>query len=292
MMKVEAFIEKLRYATSVKTLYIMGCFGAPMNAANKARYTKNYAYNKQASRTKKINSASGDTFGFDCVCLIKGILWGWTGDKSRVYGGASYASNGVPDIGSDTMMTAKHTSNISSDFSKLEVGELVWLPGHIGVYVGGGDVIECSPAWKDGVQVTKLSQRKWTKHGKLKYLEYPKKAEAKKYTVLLDILGYYTSADAKAGLKGNWIVKAGDYFIFNEANGMINVSSKQDTAGYWINPTDNVIKPKEPTPEEPKEEPIIDPPKEGETDRVNQLFDMIIAFILAIKEFVLSWFKD
>ena len=45
---------------------------APLTAANKKRYTQNHSYNKQAARTKMINAASADTFGFDCVCLIKG----------------------------------------------------------------------------------------------------------------------------------------------------------------------------------------------------------------------------
>ena len=36
-----------------------------------------------------INAASADTFGFDCVCLIKGLLWGWCGDKSKTYEGMS-----------------------------------------------------------------------------------------------------------------------------------------------------------------------------------------------------------
>ena len=66
----------LDVAQNYKTLYVMGCFGAPMTAANKKRYTQNHSYNKQAARTKMINAASADTFGFDCVCLIKGLLWG------------------------------------------------------------------------------------------------------------------------------------------------------------------------------------------------------------------------
>lgn len=104
MMKSKTFIEKLiDAAQNHKTLYVMGCFGAPMTAANKTRYTQNHSYNKQAARTAMIKAASADTFGFDCVCLIKGILWGWTGDKSKTYGGAVYASNGVPDIGADTL---------------------------------------------------------------------------------------------------------------------------------------------------------------------------------------------
>ena len=40
---------------------VMGCFGAPMNAANKKRYTSNYAYNKKAERTALINAATADT---------------------------------------------------------------------------------------------------------------------------------------------------------------------------------------------------------------------------------------
>ena len=62
------------------------------------------SYNKAAARVKMINAASEDTFGFDCVCLIKGILWGWNGDKNATYGGAKYASNNVPDLGADSMI--------------------------------------------------------------------------------------------------------------------------------------------------------------------------------------------
>ena len=130
-------------AKNYKTLYIMGCFGAPMTAANKKRYSTNYDYNKQASRTAMINAATTDTFGFDCVCLIKGVLWGWSGDKTKTYGGAKYVSNGVPDIGADSMIKA--CKEISTDFSKIEIGEAVWMEGHIGVYVGDGLAVECTP---------------------------------------------------------------------------------------------------------------------------------------------------
>ena len=65
-------------ATNYKTLYILGCFGAPLNNSNKQRYTNNYGYNKNSTRNYKILNSSSYTFGFDCVCLIKGILfWKW-----------------------------------------------------------------------------------------------------------------------------------------------------------------------------------------------------------------------
>lgn len=181
MMKSKTFIEKLiDAAQNHKTLYVMGCFGAPMTDANKTRYTQNHSYNKQAARTAMIKAASADTFGFDCVCLIKGILWGWTGDKSKTYGGAVYASNGVPDIGADSMI-GKCKNVSTGNWGNMTPGEALWVPGHIGVYIGDGLAVECSPAFKNDVQITAVGNigknagyntRTWQKHGRLPYVDY------------------------------------------------------------------------------------------------------------------------
>lgn len=169
-------------AQNHKTLYVMGCFGAPLTEANKERYCNNHSYNKKSSRQEMILSASSDTFGFDCVNLIKAILWGWNGDKSKNYGGAKYASNGVPDIDADVMIN--NCKEVSTDFSGLEVGEVVWMPGHIGVYIGDGLAVECTPTWENGVQITACNcnktgynRRNWKKHGKLPYITYAKEAK-------------------------------------------------------------------------------------------------------------------
>jgi len=76
-------------AKNYKTLYVMGCFGAPLTGGNVTRYCQNHEYNRAADRTRMIKAAANQSppvFGFDCVCLIKGILWGWNGDASRTYG--------------------------------------------------------------------------------------------------------------------------------------------------------------------------------------------------------------
>lgn len=177
-MNASEFVAKLKdVANNYKTLYVMGCFGAPMNVRNKTRYCKNHPYNQQASRTKMIQNASSDTFGFDCVNLIKGILWGWNGDLNKTYGGASYKTHGVPDVSADGMI--KLCTDLSTDFTKIEVGEAVWTNGHIGVYIGDGLAIECTPAWKNKVQITACNctkagynTRHWKKHGKLPYINY------------------------------------------------------------------------------------------------------------------------
>lgn len=171
-------------AKSYKTLYVMGCFGAPMTEANKQRYIDHHAYNRKVAPQKAILAASADTFGFDCVCLLKALLWGWNGDLNHIYGGAAYASHSVPDLGADQMFAL--CKDVSTDFTDIAVGEAVWLTGHIGVYIGDGLAVECTPAWDNCVQITAVHNigkksgyngRKWTKHGKLPYVTYEESAE-------------------------------------------------------------------------------------------------------------------
>lgn len=182
VMKSDEFIKKLKdIASNYKTLYIMGCFGSPMTESNKVRYTQNHSYNMNPTRVKMINSATSDTFGFDCVNLIKGILWGWNGDKTKSYGGAKYQSNGVLDEGADIFF--KTRCKASQDWTNIEPGEAVWMSGHIGVYIGEGLVVECTPKWSNNVQITAVGNigakagyntRNWTSHGKIEYIDYSK----------------------------------------------------------------------------------------------------------------------
>ncbi len=179
-MKYSEFTATLReIAEHHKTLYVMGCFGAPLTEANKKRYIAHHAYNAAPERRAKIVGASADTFGFDCVCLVKGVLWGWSGDKNAIYGGADYCRGGVPDIGTEQMIAA--CSGVSRDFDRVVPGELLHMPGHVGVYIGGGLAVECTPAWADGVQITAVGNigtvpgkntRTWVEHGRLPYIEY------------------------------------------------------------------------------------------------------------------------
>lgn len=179
-MKASVFCSKLvDVATKYKTLYVMGCFGAPLNAINKQRYTNNHDYNRDPKRTARIMAATSDTFGFDCVNLIKAILWGWIGDVDRAHGGAMYKSNGVPDVSASVLFGM--CSDVSDDFTNIVPGEMLYRPGHCGVYIGDGLAVECTPKWSGGVQKTVVANigtkscynlRMWDRHGKLPFIDY------------------------------------------------------------------------------------------------------------------------
>lgn len=67
-------------------------------------------------------------------------------------------------------------------------------------------------------------------------VEVPK---GKKYDVKTTINGYVNAVDAKNKKNAKTKVSAGNYYIYKESNGMVNVSSKQGVSGSWINPDEN-----------------------------------------------------
>lgn len=175
------FTDKLiRIAQETKTVYGLGMWGQLISENIIASKTKQLPHWYTESKQKELRALIGtDTFGFDCVCLIKAVLWGWSGSLTAANGGAVYESNGVPDIGTETMI--ERCSGVTADFSSVALGEAVWMPGHIGIYIGDKLVVECTPIWDNGVQITAVANqggrsgyhaRTWSKHGKLPWVSY------------------------------------------------------------------------------------------------------------------------
>ncbi len=147
-MNVEDFIAKILEYEKMPTIYKLGKF---MNSYRKVK--------------------KGNYLECDCSGLIKGTLWGYpnNGRYGHIY----------PDVNANTIMST-YCYNQSSDFNNITRGEFVWMNGHIGVYVGNGKVCECSPKWENGIQITKLNQRKWLKHGFSKWLDYSSNTNSSK----------------------------------------------------------------------------------------------------------------
>ena len=192
MMKANDFVAKLySIATTKKTVYAWGMFGSTITKSTVQGKAKQYPYwyteRKIDSVFSPLYGSVTPVWGFDCIGLIKGVLWGWGGNESKTYGGAIYASNGVPDVSADAMIG--RCSNVNTDFSSIAVGEYLWMKGHCGVYMGNSKVIESSPKWANGVQVTALSARNWLKHGKLPWVEYSVKEVKNVVKIELSVLG-------------------------------------------------------------------------------------------------------
>lgn len=161
VMTASEFIKKVKHVESLPTVYYS------VSGGNWAKW-------------------NGSSWNFDCVILIKAILWGWNENKNHPHGGAVYASNGVKDVNADGMINL--CTNVSSDFKNIEPGEVVWCKGHVGVYIGNRQVIEATAAWNKKVQLSTLGQNgerskngkysvKWLKHGKLPYIDYGQTAK-------------------------------------------------------------------------------------------------------------------
>ena len=167
------FIRLLEDISKMKTYYIKGGFGHVLKASNKKRLIDQYKYNKD--RADKINALDPSTFAFDCCGLIKGALWGFTGDRVKTYGGAVYKANGLDDVNESGLL--KLCKNVTTDLNKKEAGDFLYMSGHCGIYAGNNKVIECTPAGKCGVQITDFNRVKWTKCGKFPFIQYEASAQ-------------------------------------------------------------------------------------------------------------------
>ena len=101
----------------------------------------------------------------DCVGLIKG--YGWLNPDTMTI---DYGTNGMPDLGANQMYYSASVSGTIDTMPDIP-GLAVWHDGHIGVYIGNGEVIEAMGT-KYGVVKTELAGRGWTHWLQIEYINY------------------------------------------------------------------------------------------------------------------------
>lgn len=149
--------------------YWYGTFGQistpTLYAQKKKQYPKMYRW----SYTKKeLNQKV-----HDCVGLIKGYLWcDSPSDTTPKY-------NAKQDVSANGMLDRCKKKGKISTIPDVP-GVLVFMNGHVGVYIGDGYVIEAK-GHKYGVVKTKLKGRGWKNWGYCPYISYeePKKPASK-----------------------------------------------------------------------------------------------------------------
>lgn len=173
----QEFANKCLEVLKYKTVYASGTFGQCATDGNINNKAKQYPKWYTKARVNMLKSLPDDTRMFDCCGLIKGVYWGFPNTV--------YTSNGLKDVNDQRLWEMCEQSR---DFSNIQVGELLWLQGHVGLYIGDGKGIECTSQWANKVQITAvgnigaisgLKTRKWTGHGKLPFISYEQKEEPK-----------------------------------------------------------------------------------------------------------------
>ena len=144
--------------------YVWGTFGHVLTEslfeAKLAQYPDALAGNADFIRQTWVGGRTTD-----CVGLIKG--YGWLDAETEEI---VYNTNGMPDISANEMY---HSATVSGTIDTIPEtpGLAVWHDGHIGVYIGNGEVVEAMGT-RYGVVKTKLEGARWTHWLKIPYISY------------------------------------------------------------------------------------------------------------------------
>ena len=106
----------------------------------------------------------------DCVGLIKG--YSWYDPQTESFG---YAVNGMPDLSANQIYEYSDEKGTIDTIPEIP-GLLVWMDGHVGIYIGNGEVIEAMGTHY-GVVRTQLSRRGWQAWAKVPGIVYLEESE-------------------------------------------------------------------------------------------------------------------
>ncbi len=147
--------------------YWYGTFGNKATKSLLNDKTKQYPSHYQPKRMDKYKMQLGARV-HDCVGLIKGYLWSKDANSSPKY-------NAAQDVNANGMLKRCKEQGKIGTLPEIP-GVLVFMKGHVGIYVGKGKVIEAR-GFNYGVVETLLSERKWTSWGKCPWIQYPTDAK-------------------------------------------------------------------------------------------------------------------
>lgn len=169
-MSEKNFVDTLKFAASIKT-----------------RYWNQYPYNCGYMH-------EDGAVSWDCLNLVKSIINGWK--YSKIPG--TFCNNFSKTGDCTEWGLISQCGIVSTDFKKLNYTAVLYMPGHIGTYIGHEvvihgntyNVIECTSRWGGGVFYTYVDKyggrynhkggtylgSNWTHHGKMtEWLAYSTK---------------------------------------------------------------------------------------------------------------------
>jgi cell wall-associated NlpC family hydrolase len=102
----------------------------------------------------------------DCIGLIKGYFWTDNADDTNYHYRRIF-----PDVSADMQFNRSKRKGTSISTMPEVPGVLVFMKGHVGVYIGDGWVVEAR-GHAYGVVKTRLKDRKWNKWAFIDELQY------------------------------------------------------------------------------------------------------------------------
>lgn len=149
--------------------YVYGTYGTVLNESlltiKVSQYPGEVQENEDFIRRNWLGGRTSD-----CVGLIKG--YGWLNPENHE---VEYGTNGMPDINANTMYENAAEKGTIDTIPEIP-GLAVWHEGHIGIYIGNGEVIQAANTY-DGVIRTPLSYNRWTHWLKVPYISYIEETE-------------------------------------------------------------------------------------------------------------------
>lgn len=164
-------VEHCKAWLKYPTRYGWGCWGQPVSDSIIAAKSRQYPDHYDQYRRAELARLIGKAWMIDCVGLIKNYYWGMAPGGNKI----NYIAK--TDVSADDMYYRARIKGPISNMPDLP-GICVQLPGHIGVYIGDGKVIESTRGiFGDGVVITKLTDRKWVHWLQCPYIDYIVKEE-------------------------------------------------------------------------------------------------------------------
>lgn len=103
----------------------------------------------------------------DCIGLIKGYMWTVNANSTQY----TYEAYGFKDLSANMYLSkCQHKSSDMDTIPEIP-GIAVFMKGHVGVYIGNGEVIEAR-GHAYGVVKTQLKKRKWTSWAYIDEIQY------------------------------------------------------------------------------------------------------------------------
>ncbi len=164
-LNVEGLRSHVEACLRLKTCYLFGGLGKALTMEILRQQMNAYPKNFSFGRCLHLARLSKEqVYGFDCSGLLKSYWFGGIGAPRYTF---------AMDLNTAQMLAIARRRGYIKKMPE-EAGLGVWLPGHVGVYMGEGRVVEATsnPAIGDGVVETRLGDRAWVFWFQIPFIHY------------------------------------------------------------------------------------------------------------------------